>query len=175
MPAKETYSDHLRAHFIRCHLPYSQEMRDQIEAERAGGPKLPGFPPLPGLTLDQEAEWGLWVGMPCFLFLTARDRTIWFRVLPVSVDRCLVQTTTLVAPSAKADPNYAETLAAEEIMLSDFHKEDMAIVPAVQRGLASSRAVRGRLSHLEKPIWQFQRYLAARARGTYPETEEPGA
>jgi hypothetical protein len=29
--------------------------------------------------------------------------------------------------------------------------------------------VRGRLSHLEEPIWLIQRYLAARVAGAYPE------
>lgn len=39
---------------------------------------------------------------------------------------------------------------------------------AVQRGYYSSGYQRGRLSHLEMPIWLIQRYLAARARGTWP-------
>jgi hypothetical protein len=39
---------------------------------------------------------------------------------------------------------------------------------AVQRGLHSSKVVRGRLSHLEEPVWLIQRYLAARAEGRYP-------
>ncbi len=34
---------------------------------------------------------------------------------------------------------------------------------------------RGRLSHLEMPIWLIQRYLAARARGTYPTHDRPPA
>jgi hypothetical protein len=45
----------------------------------------------------------------------------------------------------------------------------MVVNTAVQRGLNSQAAVRGRLSHLEEPIWLIQRYLAARAAGAYPE------
>jgi hypothetical protein len=33
---------------------------------------------------------------------------------------------------------------------------------AVQRGLSSRHVRRGRLSHLEEPVWQFHRQLAAR-------------
>ena len=46
-------------------------------------------------------------------------------------------------------------------MLKDFHMEDMEVNAAVQRGLRSRHAARGRLSHLEEPVWQFHRLLAA--------------
>jgi len=52
--------------------------------------------------------------------------------------------------------------------MRNFHLEDMMVNTAVQRGLHSSKVVRGRLSHLEEPIWLIQRYLAARAEGRYP-------
>jgi hypothetical protein len=52
--------------------------------------------------------------------------------------------------------------------MRDFHLEDMMVNTAVQRGLHSSKVVRGRLSHLEEPVWLIQRYLAARAEGRYP-------
>jgi hypothetical protein len=52
--------------------------------------------------------------------------------------------------------------------MRDFHLEDMMVNTAMQRGLSSSKAVRGRLSHLEEPVWLIQRYLAARAEGRYP-------
>ena len=45
----------------------------------------------------------------------------------------------------------------------------------VQRGYYSSGYQRGRLSHLEMSIWLFQRYLAARARGTWPTLDRPAA
>jgi hypothetical protein len=38
--------------------------------------------------------------------------------------------------------------------------EDRALVAGVQRGLRSERAESGDLSHLERPIWEFTRYLA---------------
>ena len=66
-------------------------------------------------------------------------------------------------------PGYAEALVSETDMLNTFHSEDMVMNAAVQRGLKSSKVVRGRLSHLEEPVWLIQRYLAARAEGRYPE------
>jgi hypothetical protein len=49
--------------------------------------------------------------------------------------------------------------------MRDFHLEDMEMLGGVQRGLRSTHAVRGRLSHLEEPVWQLQRYIAGRLEG----------
>ena len=43
-----------------------------------------------------------------------------------------------------------------------FRDEDIDICRAVQRGLASRFAERGRLSELESPIDRFARYVEAR-------------
>ena len=56
-----------------------------------------------------------------------------------------------------------------------FHLEDMEVCMAVQRGYYSSGYQRGRLSHLEMPIWLIQRYLAARSRGTWPTMDRQAA
>jgi len=57
----------------------------------------------------------------------------------------------------------------------DFHLEDMEVCMAVQRGLTTAGYQRGRLSHLEMPVWLIQRYLAARSRGTWPTMDRPAA
>jgi hypothetical protein len=38
--------------------------------------------------------------------------------------------------------------------------EDMEMCEATQRGMRSVTYKQGRLSHLEEPMWHFQRYLA---------------
>jgi phenylpropionate dioxygenase-like ring-hydroxylating dioxygenase large terminal subunit len=95
------------------------------------------------------------------MLLLARDRAIWYRLQPISAERCRLTTTTLVARENFSAADYAATLEAETKMLRDFHLEDMGVNEAVQRGLKSRHAVRGRLSHLEEPVWQFHRQLAA--------------
>jgi hypothetical protein len=87
---------------------------------------------------------------------------------PESADRCRLLTTILVTRESLQQPDYSERLASETQMLREFHIEDMLVNSAVQRGLRSRHAVRGRLSHLEEPIWLIQRYLAARTGGSYP-------
>jgi hypothetical protein len=51
----------------------------------------------------------------------------------------------------------------------------MQVCTAMQRGLRSAAYRRGRLSHLEMPVWLIQRYLAARGRETWPTRDLPPA
>lgn len=169
MPGQNTWSEPEHPHFIRAHLPFKERIREEMEEALAKGEALPGFSPISGLSIEDQVEWGLYVGFPYFMLLTTHDRVLWYRLLPLSAGKCKLQTMTLVAKAAMAAPDYAETLAAETKMLSDFHREDMLVNVGVQRGLASRKVVQGRLSHLEEPVWLIQRYVAARLKGTYPE------
>jgi phenylpropionate dioxygenase-like ring-hydroxylating dioxygenase large terminal subunit len=168
MPAQNTWTDPGYRHFVRAHLPFADGIADQIRHADVAGEKPPGFSPIPGLPLKRRLEWEVYVGFPCFMVLTAPDRVIWYRLLPESADRCRLLTTTLVTRESLHQPDYPECLVSETQMLREFHNEDMLVNCAVQKGLRSRHAVRGRLSHLEEPIWLIQRYLAARTEGLYP-------
>jgi phenylpropionate dioxygenase-like ring-hydroxylating dioxygenase large terminal subunit/multimeric flavodoxin WrbA len=168
MPARTTWTEPEHPAFIRCHLPFKPDMAEQVRAERDGGERLAGFTPISGLTLEQETEWGLFLGFPCFMFLTMRDRVLWYQLEPVSADRCRLKTFTLVSKDNLERPDFSRLVETETKMLSDFHSQDMQVNTAVQRGLGSVNAVRGRLSHLEEPVWLIQRYVAARLQGRYP-------
>ncbi len=168
MPAKTTWTEPEHPYFIRCHLPFkpsiAEDIRDAIEHGRA----IPGFRPIEGLSLRDHLEWGLYLGHPCFMFLTMRDRVLWYRLQPISAERCKLMTATLVSRRALEAPDFAETVAFERQMLAEFHQQDMKVNSAVQAGLRSTRAVQGRLSHLEEPVWMIQRYVAARLQGCHP-------
>jgi phenylpropionate dioxygenase-like ring-hydroxylating dioxygenase large terminal subunit len=161
MPARDTWTEQPYPAFIHAHLPLTgREAAPVLEAIRqnvAGA----GFLPLPGLSPQVQAEWNLFVGFPCFMLLLSRDRVIWYRLQPISAEYCRLTTTTLVSRESLAMPDYPHVLEAETQMLRDFHTEDMVVNEAVQRGLRSRHVVRGRLSHLEEPVWQFHRQLAA--------------
>jgi phenylpropionate dioxygenase-like ring-hydroxylating dioxygenase large terminal subunit len=168
MPAQRTWTDPGYAHFVRAHLPFADDLAERIRRADAAGETVPGFSPIPGLPLERRLEWELYVGFPCFMVVTAPDRVIWYRLQPESAERCRLLTTTLATRESLQQPDYTERLDAETAMLREFHVEDMLVNSAVQRGLRSRHAVRGRLSHLEEPIWLIQRYLAARTKGSYP-------
>ncbi len=61
-------------------------------------------------------------------------------------------------------PGYAESLGKEIDAGIAFHLEDMEMCTATQKGMRSVAYAPGRLSHLEEPIWHFQRYLAEKIR-----------
>jgi phenylpropionate dioxygenase-like ring-hydroxylating dioxygenase large terminal subunit len=175
MPAKGTWTEAEEAHFIRAHLPLKPSLVGEMQRTAAEGRRAPGFRPVPGLTDEEKFEWGLYLGYPCFMFLVASDRAIWYRLQPIAVDKCRLLTTTLVVPEATEDPDFLARLESETQMLRDFHLEDMEVCTAVQRGLSSSAHAAGRLSHLEMAVWLIQRYLAARGRGTFPTRDLPAA
>lgn len=166
MPARNTWTEAERSHSIRVNLPYKENYPTTGEQD---------FAPLPHLDPEHYRQMSVFLGQPSFLLFTAPDKLFWYRIDPISADRSRLLTVCLVPEAATADPKYAEKLAATERMLVEFHLEDMEVCTAVQRGFYANGYQRGRLSHLEMPIWLIQRYLAARGRGTYPSIDRPAA
>ena len=175
MPARDSWAEHEQAHFIRCHIPYGSKERTAIaETESAGGARET-FPLLPGLDARDRFEWGLTLGFPNFLLAYVPDCLIWYRVQPEGPHRHTLLTTLLVPRAVTGLPDFPERLAKATAASVAFHLEDMEMCVGVQRGYYSSGYQRGRLSHLEMPIWLLQRYLAARARDTWPTCDRPSA
>lgn len=168
MPARDTWTERERRHYVRSHLPYKDSVREEYQAFEAKGDFSTALPPLPGLDAKQKSEWGLFLIHPAFLLATAPDRVIWYRLQPLGPDRLKLLTTTLVAPEAAARDNFETLRANTAKQLVDFHLEDMEVCTAVQRGFYARGWQPGRLSHLEMPVWLFHRYLAARIRGAWP-------
>ncbi|HTQ30271.1 MAG TPA: SRPBCC family protein [Opitutaceae bacterium] len=175
MPARDTWTEQERRHYVRAHLPYKDSVRQEYLAFAQRGDFSADPPPVPGLSEQQKTEWGLFLAHPTFLLATAPDRVIWYRLQPLGPDRLKLLTTTLVPPDFVARENFS--LLREKITRSlvDFHLEDMEVCTAVQRGLYASGWQPGRLSHLEMPVWLFHRYLAARIRGVWPTDDRPAA
>ncbi|HTB79256.1 MAG TPA: SRPBCC family protein [Opitutaceae bacterium] len=175
MPARNTWTEQERRHYVRSHLPYKDEVREEYRAFEARGDFSEDLPPVTGLSEAQKSEWGLFLIHPTFLLATAPDRVIWYRLQPLGPDRLKLLTTTLVAPDVVARENFARLRDKTAQSLVDFHLEDMEVCTAVQRGLYASGWQPGRLSHLEMPVWLFHRYLAARIRGVWPTEDRPAA
>jgi phenylpropionate dioxygenase-like ring-hydroxylating dioxygenase large terminal subunit len=175
MPARDTWTEQERAHFIRCHLPFGEKERAAIrETERAGGSREI-FPRGAALDERDRFEWGLAHGFPHWLLAFAPDCLIWYRVQPEGPHRHTLLTTLLVPRATTELPDFAERLARATAASVGFHLEDMEMCVGLQRSYYASGYQRGRLSHLEMPIWLFQRYLAARARGVWPTYDRSAA
>lgn len=162
LPARGCWTEPYDPEFSCMHLPLKASMKEQILA--SGNPGT-AFPIFPGLGIDDCVEWGVYLGFPNFLLFTAPDRVYWYRLLPTGPETCTLMTTMIVPKAAKDLPNYEEVLKKEIQGGIDFHMEDMEVCVATQRGMNSSGHAPGRLSHLEEPIWHFEKYLAAKIVG----------
>jgi phenylpropionate dioxygenase-like ring-hydroxylating dioxygenase large terminal subunit len=166
MPGRGTWTEEERAHYVRCHLPYGEK-----SAERGA----PIFPTVADLDQRDRNEWGLTLGFPNWLLAFVPDCLIWYRIQPEGPHRHRLLTTLLVPRAATQLPDFPERLARATAASVSFHLEDMEMCVGVQRSYYASGYQRGRLSHLEMPIWLFQRYLAARIRGTWPTLDRTAA
>jgi phenylpropionate dioxygenase-like ring-hydroxylating dioxygenase large terminal subunit len=175
MPARDTWTEQERRHYLRAHLPYKEAVREEYRAFAARGDFSENLPPLPGLDELRSFEWGLFLISPTFLLATAPDRVIWYRLQPLGPNRLRLLTTVLVPAAVAARENFPRLREKTEQQLVQFHLEDMEVCTAVQRGLYASGWQQGRLSHLEMTVWLFHRYLAARLRGVWPTDDRPAA
>jgi phenylpropionate dioxygenase-like ring-hydroxylating dioxygenase large terminal subunit len=175
MPARDTWTETERAHFVRCHLPFGAKERGAISEAEAAGDTREVFPLIPGLDERDRFEWGLTLGFPNWLLAYVPDCLIWYRIQPEGPHRHTLLTTLLVPRAVTQLPDFAERLKRYTAASVGFHLEDMEMCVGVQRGYYSSGYQRGRLSHLEMPIWLFQRYLAARTRDVWPTQDRPTA
>lgn len=164
MPARDTWTEPEHPHFIRCHLPFRQRVRADIARVEGEGEQWDAFPPIPGLTDVERHEWGLFMAFPLFTFVTAPDQLVWYRIEPRAPDALHLTTAILVPESTTRHPQFPEMVQRGQREATAFHLEDMEMLAAVQRGLHAQGYQRGRLSHLEMPIWLIQRHLARTAK-----------
>ena len=168
MPARDTWTEQERRHYVRSHLPYKDSVSEAYREFEQRGDFSKELPPLPGLSEAQKSEWGLFLVHPTFLLATAPDRVIWYRLQPLGPERLKLTTTTLLAPEVMERENFETLRERATELLVQFHLEDMQVCTAVQRGYYASGWQPGRLSHLEMPVWLAYRHLATRIAGKWP-------
>ena len=67
-----------------------------------------------------------------------------------------------LAPEFVDDPKAAEHFARLKDLLDEVNQEDKGCVEKVYRGISAGLSAPGPLSHLERPNYDFARYIAAR-------------
>ena len=87
----------------------------------------------------------------------------WYLVLqPLGVDRVAIRCGGGLSPEFIDDADAAGHMATLKALLDEVNAEDRRGVEAVFRGVHAPLAAPGHLSHLERPNYDFARYLAAR-------------
>ena len=153
-PARMSYVEDGRAAWTLGHSPARPEVPDETIAA--------GFPPLADLTAEERHEFRLYLIYPYHLLSLLPDRVFWFCLQPDGPARTRMQTHILVRRSALDDPDYAEKLAKELDFLKTVNAEDIAVNEMQQLGAATPSVEAGRLSVLEKAVWQLADYVRAR-------------
>ena len=123
---------------------------------RSGLPFEPALLPVtPGLSAAQRADFLVCCAFPLHLFAAQPDSLAWYEILPHGPERFTLRVHVCIPP--EATDAQGEGLRA---FVDAVHREDIGACTSVQAGLRSRLAARGRLSHLEKCIWQFQRWTS---------------
>ncbi len=94
---------------------------------------------------------------PHHLFAFSPNLLVWYQLEVDAVDHFTLQIH-LCLPTGTS----AEAAESQRSVVDAVHRQDIAACQAVQRGLASSLARPGRLSHLEKSLWQFNQWWTDR-------------
>ncbi|MCC8397227.1 Rieske 2Fe-2S domain-containing protein [Paraburkholderia sp. MMS20-SJTR3] len=95
--------------------------------------------------------------------ITLTPGYFWYLILqPRGVDRVHIRFGGGLAPEFIDDPKAGEYMATLKALLDDVNAEDRRGVEAVFRGVHAPLAKPGHLSHLERPNYDFARYLAQR-------------
>lgn len=122
--------------------------------------------PAPGLSSYQRSHLLLIGIYPTFFMVPGPDLTVVFRYFPTGPESHTMEIELLGHESQVDDAELPAAKDAVRELFSQVQAEDSAQIQAVQNGLRSVVARRGgALSTLERPSWQFQRYLANRLTG----------
>jgi phenylpropionate dioxygenase-like ring-hydroxylating dioxygenase large terminal subunit len=115
------------------------------------------YPVTPGLSDAQRADFLVCCAFPLQLFAAQPDSLAWYEILPHGPELFTLNVHVCV-PEGVTDEQ-GEGLRS---FVDAVHREDIQACTSVQAGLRSRLAAPGRLSHLEKCIWQFHRWLRQR-------------
>ncbi len=83
----------------------------------------------------------------------------WLELTPETAGKHRITWHVLVRPDQAAQPGIEDFAAASMQAIDVLQSEDSAACRGVQAGLRSTFAASGSFAPLEKPIWQFQRWL----------------
>jgi hypothetical protein len=160
MPARMALTPASDGPYSVVHMRY----RGGAGADDEDGWGVTRLPVLARLTEAQREQATLLHVYPLGLITLLPDHAEFYRVVPEGPGRTRPEKLICVAPAAMADPGFEAGMAELVKGFLAIRDEDVAICRAVQQGLGSRLAEPGRLCHLERPIWEFTRYVDRRVR-----------
>jgi len=151
VPASGTYAEDTDGPFVVLYNP-----------TKDGAPIPAVFPATPDLAPEQRARFVVGAVFPFHLFTVQQDSLVWYALEPHAVDRFTLRIHLCTPPESEVDPAHAGKVEALRGFLDTVHRQDITACTGVQAGLRSRLAQPGRLSHLEKAIWQLNQFVLDR-------------
>ena len=144
-------------------LTYAQVAPDLLVDDGSGGLDYPSDEPgVPGLTDLQRTSLTLAHPFPNYVLALTPQSAVWFEVHPLGPGRLNLTTHILLPPHLATAPGLEKRIAGHVQTLEAVHREDIEVCEGVQRGLRSTSARSGRLSHLEGHNRTFACWYAAK-------------
>jgi phenylpropionate dioxygenase-like ring-hydroxylating dioxygenase large terminal subunit len=128
------------------------------------GGEVHGLPRMDGLDPDQQRDLYASVVLPCLMLGLQADVCAWYQLLPDAHDRFKLRIHVLVPPETAALPEQEAIRDGLRAAVDAIHQEDIRANDLVQTGLRAPLTGQGRLSPLEKSIWQTNRWWLERMR-----------
>jgi phenylpropionate dioxygenase-like ring-hydroxylating dioxygenase large terminal subunit len=127
-------------------------------------PGYPAEPPFlaPGadtLTEEHSHKLLIFIAYPLLQVSLGPGFMYWLKTLPMGAGKIELQLDICISPAALTAPGLDERRNQLVKSICDIHREDIDVCTAVQRAIRSGVTGTGRLSHLERPLWEFYRYL----------------
>lgn len=117
-----------------------------------------GLPIIDGLEDWQKTDLFATVLFPFFLLAMQGNAVAWYQILPIAHDRLTLKIHICVPESSLTVDNFEELASAAEQLTSVIHHEDIEANDMVWKGLKAPLSRQGRLSPLEKSIWQLNQW-----------------
>lgn len=162
LPGKDTVVDACEGRGFSMYTPFAPDMEIP---QGSDGMDLVGTL-IPGLGMRQLSGMTVAGVFPNMAMALMPDSVAFARWIPRGPAAHDAVFTVLVPAEAKERPGFDAYVEASRQQFEVIQAEDLVAIRGVQRGLATDPAPSGgRFSHLERPLWQFQRYLAGRLAG----------
>jgi phenylpropionate dioxygenase-like ring-hydroxylating dioxygenase large terminal subunit len=129
------------------------------QGEDPPGNALPRFG---NLSKEEEGRLVACAIFPFHLFAPTADSLTWYHILPHGHDHFTLRIYLCLPRETLDDPGYQPSIDGLREFIRLIHQQDIEACDAVWAGLSARSFESGRLSPLEKSIWQFNRWWIER-------------